>query len=704
MEHDLCEAAITGDTESLHNIIGKDPLILHKVAAGCFHCAASPLHLATLSEQTDFVVALLNLKPELKLRLTEVLDSQQRSALHLASAMGHDQIVKVLVKANSKMCLVRDRDGKTPLHVAAMEGKTSVLDELVQASPQAARVRGDQNETILHLCVKHNQLESLMKLLAMIKGCDFVDAKDSDGNTFLHLAILYKHFQIARHVLGMETKDVNATSGCCTTTQKSLNKIAYLLGKGTNEEKETIDVNVTNASGHTAMDVLLFLGPDTEEACHIEDLLRKANAKKGKDLVAGDWLTSKRESLMVVASLIATMAFQAGVSPPGGVWQDNSDGHRAGEAVMAYYYQDSYPFFLRLNTIGFVASLSTILLLMSGLKFRNKATMWVLIVTMWLAITSMAITYSFSNVVVTPKKDRRSLTNTIKIGVIVWSSVMALLLVKHTFGLVAFFARDERRKMKANKRINKFEAPSSRGGKGRGANPPLPLRSVADEDDFMEDDEVFARMVPLVSLSLRVVIGLQRKGDPLMVVTVLIVTMAFKAGVNPLGGVWQDDDGHVAGESVMAYHHKSSYPYFLLFNTIGFVASLSTILLLISGLGFKNKAAMWFLTVTMWLAITAIATTYAFATFVGTPKMDHRSLGYTIKIGVIVWSGLMSLLLLNHTFNLVTLFVKEKRSKMKAIRRIMGFNPQSLLDGLPIVCNLLRTCEKWKSNSSPFRH
>ncbi|KAI8525327.1 hypothetical protein RHMOL_Rhmol13G0222100 [Rhododendron molle] len=160
----------------------------------------------------------------------------------------------------------------------------------------------------------------------------------------------------------------------------------------------------------------------------------------------------------------------------------------------------------------------------------------------------------------------------------------------------------------------------------------------------------------------------------------------------------------VAGESVRAYHHKSSYPYFLWFNTIRFVASLSTILLLISGLGFKNKAAMWFLMVTLWLAITAIATTYAFATFVVTPKTDHRSLGYTIKIGVIVWSGLMSILLLNHTFNLVTIFVKEKRSKMKAIRRIMGFNPQSLLGGLPIVYMQSPTWDRWKSDSSPFRH
>jgi len=219
-------------------------------------------------------------------------------------------------------------------------------------------------------------------------------------------------------------------------------------------------VNAKNANGHTAMDILFPVHGASEsdkKILDIEDLLLEANGKGAKDLVGGDWLTKKKDSLMVVASLIATMAFQAGVNPPGGVWQDDSHGHRAGEAVMAYNYQHFYPYFLRFNTIGFVASLSTILLLISGLKFRNKVTMWILIVSMWLAITSMAITYAFSNVVVTPKRDRRSLSYTIKIAVIVWSCVMALLLLRHTYYLVAIFVKEKRSKMKAVKRIMGFE-------------------------------------------------------------------------------------------------------------------------------------------------------------------------------------------------------------------------------------------------------
>ncbi|KAH7837017.1 hypothetical protein Vadar_008572 [Vaccinium darrowii] len=416
MEQSLCEAAIRGDINALHEIIGKDKLILQKVAAGCFN-GASPLHVATLSEQTGFVKELLRLEPN----LAEVLDSQLRSALHLASAKGHNEIVNELLSVGHEMCLVHDRDGKNPLHVAAMKGRISVLEKLVRVSPQAARVRLDRNETILHLCVKHNQSKSLEKLLEVIQDRDFVNAKDDDGNNILHLAILDKRFEITSHVL-------------------EKNKKRY--------------VNAKNATGLTPMDILFQVKDASDEEDqgslnHIEDLLLKANAKRAKDLVGGEWLTKKRDALMVVASLIATMAFQAGVNPPGGVWQDDSDGHRAGEAVMAYNYQDSYPYFLRCNTIGFVASLSTILLLISGLKFKNKAAMWILIVTMWLAITSMAITYAFSSVVVTPKKHRGSLSLTIEIAVIVWSSVMTLLLLRHTYHLVAIFVKEKMSRMKA---------------------------------------------------------------------------------------------------------------------------------------------------------------------------------------------------------------------------------------------------------------
>ncbi|KAL9451663.1 hypothetical protein AB3S75_013267 [Citrus x aurantiifolia] len=68
-----------------------------------------------------------------------------------------------------------------------------------------------------------------------------------------------------------------------------------------------------------------------------------------------------RNALMVVASLTATMAFQAGVNPPHSPWQDTSSSSSQDHATA-----HRYTCILFFNTTGFLASLSIILLLSIG--------------------------------------------------------------------------------------------------------------------------------------------------------------------------------------------------------------------------------------------------------------------------------------------------------------------------------------------------
>ncbi|KAH7838519.1 hypothetical protein Vadar_027578 [Vaccinium darrowii] len=85
--------------------------------------------------------------------------------------------------------------------------------------------------------------------------------------------------------------------------------------------KTKIDVNATNAIKQTAMDIhFLRQGTEPEGADRdIEDLLLKFHAKREKDTIDPKWITDQRNALIIVAVLLATIAFQAGVTPPGGV-------------------------------------------------------------------------------------------------------------------------------------------------------------------------------------------------------------------------------------------------------------------------------------------------------------------------------------------------------------------------------------------------
>lgn len=64
------------------------------------------------------------------------------------------------------------------------------------------------------------------------------------------------------------------------------------------------------------------------------------NAKSSEEQY-NDWLTDKQNILMVVAVLLATMAFQAGMNPPGGVWQDDSKlEFDTNQSLFNYYASD----------------------------------------------------------------------------------------------------------------------------------------------------------------------------------------------------------------------------------------------------------------------------------------------------------------------------------------------------------------------------
>ena len=161
-------------------------------------------------------------------------------------------------------------------------------------------------------------------------------------------------------------------------------------------------------------------------------LKRRTFDKMSKKLeYQGDWVHEVQDTMMLVATVIATVTFQGGVNPPGGIWQQDtsfnySDFNNstnswnqwfkslslyddltntinpnnnltvlfpAGTGVMGYQQPQIYWIYLCVNTISFLASVSVILMIVGRFPLKNRIFSWILSLTMCTAVVSLAIGY-----------------------------------------------------------------------------------------------------------------------------------------------------------------------------------------------------------------------------------------------------------------------------------------------------------------------
>ncbi|KAA0064719.1 ankyrin repeat-containing protein-like [Cucumis melo var. makuwa] len=128
-----------------------------------------------------------------------------------------------------------------------------------------------------------------------------------------------------------------------------------------------------------------------------------------------------------------------------------------------------------------------------------------------------------------------------------------------------------------------------------------------------------------------------------MVATTFIAAMAFQAGTNPPGGVWQDDNSpnYEAGKSIMATKSPSLFISFMSGVTVCFACSAMQFIVLLG----KSSEKSWsvsksFIYFTMGSGISAIVVAYWSAIKALTPEaqMSHVivMLKTTLVLSVVV--------------------------------------------------------------------
>lgn len=436
----------------LEALMREDELTLARISlSSCFN--QTPLHLACMLGHFEFAKSLLSYKPEFASRL----DSQGRSPLHLASANGYANIVKILLKHDWKMCRTFDEDGRTPLHLAVMNGEHECVRELIKVNSDQSY--NQELGTALHLCVMYNRLNVLILILESTHQ-DLSSIKDDKGNTILHSAATLRRLQIIRYLV-MSTSEV-------------------------------LNVNAVNENGVTALEIVERMPKDVK-TMEIKELLVSAGTLRAADQNVqaveaaaetdkdSKWVKKmwnkftnftifqekqeKRDNtLLVAASVIAAMSYQAAISPPGGVSAmdatEYSRDHNQFDSpkykryhldpavsLLAYFNPNlSYTFWIS-NHISFMASLTVIFLYVSGATLKRRFFTWIIRAAMWITLTSMTIAYVCAVSATTGSTEYYDTLYPLLFGLLAWGilifvSIVVLVYRLHRYYIVPTFKKN----------------------------------------------------------------------------------------------------------------------------------------------------------------------------------------------------------------------------------------------------------------------
>ncbi|KAE8661850.1 Ankyrin repeat family protein [Hibiscus syriacus] len=336
------------------------------------------LHDAAVAGKPHFAMV-VNLKPSLGWKLNYM----GLSPIHLALQHQCIKMVRRLITLNAQLIRVKAKGMITPLHYLAQIEDPVLFAEFLSVCPSSIEDTTVHCETAVHVAIRNHSIRCFKVLVGWLRRVnkeDVLNWKDEDGNTALHIAI------------STSTNQTEASFNICC---------------------KTVNVNVNNFNGLTAMDVFHLQG--SLQNPEIGKILHKAKAKKASDLTSnmtlGDYfskeltLIDKRDKYfgiitgnkhndirsvpLVVAVLIATASYQAGLSPPSGYWQDDyippannatnntnsttglgqgQRAHRAGEMIMS---PSNLFYFFTLNSLAFHLSVWTILVIIIGLPFSG---------------------------------------------------------------------------------------------------------------------------------------------------------------------------------------------------------------------------------------------------------------------------------------------------------------------------------------------
>ncbi|KAK3404687.1 hypothetical protein EUGRSUZ_K01000 [Eucalyptus grandis] len=309
----------------------------------------SPILAAVKNYNTDLLKEIIDRLP----KLLHVRDEDGGTPLHAAASVGREDAIGLLLEKCPYLALQTDNNGSYPIHIASEAGEFHAIKRLLKDTwPDLAEIKNKKGQNILHVAatkwysfvVPYIILREYRESVIIEK---LGNSKDVDGNTPLHVAAMHN----------------NCDAMYCLTKDKR------------------IDVQLRNNDGLTALDVAMESRslPTTDPALLGRAILITAGVPRSEDQdtlspkeqvdrasksSSADWIKDQVNTLLLVATLVASVTFTAGLTLPGG-YNAPSDPH---PGMVTMLHHKMFQVFVIANVLAMYSSILAVVVLLWGLN------------------------------------------------------------------------------------------------------------------------------------------------------------------------------------------------------------------------------------------------------------------------------------------------------------------------------------------------
>ncbi|KAG2247075.1 hypothetical protein Bca52824_086703 [Brassica carinata] len=327
------------------------------------------LHAAVDSDivNTGFLTKLMETRPE----MIKEVDSLGWTPLHYSVWLGKVEITRLLLQQDSSAAYISDKEGQCPLHLAASTGQIEAYRELVGSCPYVWELVDGKRRTCLHSAVISRKREIIDCILEMPEiSLHLLNESDVDGNTPLHLSVVYKWQAVL--LLLLENKRVD---------KFVMNRNHLTAAELFYSQNQEISYEVTMA--YYALQ-RYYKQPSQRQNIETKKKQEKTDVEESNARNDG----AMYQVHLLVAVLVATVAFAAAFQIPGGYKQDGTP---------TLMEEAAFKCFLVFDTIAFCFSVTTVYFLFYASRHGFRARSSFLYMSCLLMVVSLiAMASAFS--------------------------------------------------------------------------------------------------------------------------------------------------------------------------------------------------------------------------------------------------------------------------------------------------------------------